>query len=99
MKKFELYDCIEGEVAFKYNANDGEAVPLIFVGNYTLADCPQKTAKIGDPRWLDGGATGIQTLNVDKLSEEGAWYTIQGVRVDKPSKGVFIHNGKKVVVK
>ena len=99
VKKFELYDCIEGEVAFKYNANDGEAVPLIFVGNYTLADCPQKTAKIGDPRWLDGGATGIQTLNADKLSEEGAWYTIQGVRVDKPSKGVFIHNGKKVVVK
>lgn len=99
VKKFELYDCIEGEVAFKYNANDGEAVPLIFVGNYTLADCPQKTAKIGDPRWLDGGATGIQTLNADKQGEEGAWYTIQGVRVDKPSKGVFIHNGKKVVVK
>ena len=24
---------------------------------------------------------------------------IQGVRVDKPSKGIFIHNGKKVVVK
>ena len=32
-------------------------------------------------------------------AEDGAWYTIQGVRVDKPAKGLYIHNGRKVVVK
>ena len=93
---------IAGEIAFLYAVdNADELLPMIEFGNYTLADCPQKDAKTGDPRWIDGGTTGIQTLNAEnseKLSE-GAWYTIQGVRVDKPSKGVFIHNGKKVVVK
>ena len=93
---------IAGEIAFLYAVdNADELLPIILIGNYTLADCPQKDAKTGDPRWIDGGTTGIQTLNAEnseKLSE-GAWYTIQGVRVDKPSKGVFIHNGKKVVVK
>ncbi len=93
---------IAGEIAFLYAVdNVDELLPMIQYGNYTLADCPQKTAKTGDPRWLDDGTTGIQTLNAENAEKqsEGAWYTIQGVRVDKPSKGVFIHNGKKVVVK
>jgi hypothetical protein len=27
------------------------------------------------------------------------WYTLQGQRVAKPGKGVYIKNGKKVVIK
>lgn len=42
--------------------------------------------------------TGISNVNVDG-AENGVWYTLQGVRVDKPQNGVFIHNGKKVVLK
>ena len=30
---------------------------------------------------------------------EGEWYTLQGQRVAKPGKGVYIRNGKKVVIK
>lgn len=90
---------IEGVIAFKYAVTDEEPAAAILVGNYTLDECVQKTAKIGDPRWLkDNVPTGIQNVNAEQLSE-GAWYTLQGVRVDKPSKGVFIHNGKKVVMK
>ena len=90
---------IVGEIAFKYTVPEfEETIAAIQIGDYTLADCPQKEAKIGDPRWLRDGYTGIQTLNAEKLSE-GTWYTLQGVRVDKPTKGVFIHNGKKVVIK
>ena len=34
------------------------------------------------------------------LSEgEGAWYTLQGQRVAKPGKGLYIRNGKKVVIR
>ena len=61
----------------------------------------QYVERTGDPRWyINGGHynTGIESISAEKF-EDGAWYTIQGVRVDKPSKGVFIHNGKKVVVK
>ena len=32
-------------------------------------------------------------------SEGDAIYTLQGVRVDKPTKGIYIINGKKVVIK
>lgn len=32
-------------------------------------------------------------------ADDAAWYTLQGVRVAAPQKGIFIHNGKKVVLK
>ena len=45
---------------------------------------------------LEKGDTGISTLT-DKQSMDGKWYTIQGVRVDNPAKGLYIYRGKKVV--
>ncbi len=72
-----------------------------FRGNFTVADgSVQKTNSVGDPRWLksDNEYTDIQGISADKMME-GAWYTIQGVRVDQPTKGLYIHNGKKVVLK
>ena len=72
-----------------------------FRGNFTVAEgSVQKTNSVGDPRWLKSNNeyTDIQGVNVEKTAE-GAWYTIQGVRVDQPTKGLYIHNGKKVVIK
>jgi hypothetical protein len=89
---------VVGEIVFKYAVTDTESFTAILTGDYTLGDCAQKDAKTGDPRWLKDGSTGIQTLNAETQTE-GAWYTLQGVRVAQPTKGVFIHNGKKVVVK
>lgn len=44
--------------------------------------------------------TGIENVgNEVQNVENGAWYTPQGVRVAQPTKGVYIHNGKKVLVK
>ena len=31
--------------------------------------------------------------------QDGVYYTLQGVKVEHPTKGVYIRNGKKVVVK
>ncbi len=31
--------------------------------------------------------------------DQGAYYTLQGVRVAQPTKGFYIHNGKKVIIK
>ena len=43
---------------------------------------------------------GIQTISTNTQSnDKDAWYTLQGVRVDNPTKGVYIHNNKKVVIK
>ena len=43
-------------------------------------------------------ATGISTLSHDQQDID-AYYTIQGVRVNKPYKGLYILNGKKVMIK
>ena len=48
------------------------------------------------------GTTAIQTINADGelISAEG-WYTLNGVKLQSvpTEKGVYIHNGKKIVVK
>ena len=43
-------------------------------------------------------ATGISNQKVD-VSADNAIYTLQGVRVDKAHKGLYIINGRKVVIK
>lgn len=49
---------------------------------------------------FDGEVTGIETVeNEAQNVENNVWYTPQGVRVAQPTKGVYIHNGKKVMVK
>lgn len=48
---------------------------------------------------IGGSTTRIQALGTTVL-EDGAWYNLNGVRISQPTtKGVYIRNGKKVVVK
>lgn len=54
---------------------------------------------------FDGYTTSIQTLNAGEINDlnvaaEG-WYTLQGVKLDSAptEKGIYIFNGKKVMVK
>ena len=37
--------------------------------------------------------------SVHSNAESGVYYSLNGQRVDNPSKGIYIHNGKKVVIK
>jgi len=47
----------------------------------------------------DNATTGIRVLNHQIVDNEG-YYTLQGIRVNKPSRaGIYIHNGKKIIVK
>lgn len=47
----------------------------------------------------DETITGIHALNNQIVDKEG-YYTLQGIRLDKPAgAGIYIHNGKKVIVK
>lgn len=46
------------------------------------------------------GTTGISTVATETTIDSDAWYTLQGVRVDVPAKGgIYIHKGRKIVVK
>lgn len=49
---------------------------------------------------FNGTTTGIDNVNISGLEDGSAWYTISGIRVNRPAaKGVYIHNGRKVIVK
>ena len=47
--------------------------------------------------FLGGETTGIN--NVDAAAETGDLYNLSGVKVKKAQKGVYIQNGKKVIIK
>lgn len=49
----------------------------------------------------DGGTSGIEEVGTEAAATTGddAWYNLQGMRVERPAKGIYIHNGKKVMIK
>ena len=48
---------------------------------------------------IDGEATDIETIDIERLTDDN-WFDLQGRRISKPTeKGVYICNGKKVMIK
>ena len=46
---------------------------------------------------LSSGTTAVKSVNGNRL-EEGVYYSLNGVKVNNPSKGIYIKNGKKVIL-
>ena len=44
-------------------------------------------------------ATDIRGIESTVDFSDGDWYNLQGVKVTNPQRGIYIHNGKKVVIK
>jgi hypothetical protein len=82
-------------VGFYYGAEDGAAFTNGAHKAY-LAVTGQTAAKF---YLFNGEATGINTIA--KVAEDGVVYNLQGVRVDAQNmtKGIYVVNGKKVVIK
>ena len=49
--------------------------------------------------YVDNTATSIDGITNNHVVKDEAYYNLQGVKVQRPQHGVFIHNGKKVVLK
>ena len=49
--------------------------------------------------YVDNTATAINGITNNPVVKDEAYYNLQGVKVQHPQHGVFIHNGKKVVLK
>ena len=43
--------------------------------------------------------TAISDVKAENVTGDNAWYTIMGQRVSQPTQGLYIHQGKKVIVK
>lgn len=87
---------VDGVVGF-FKANDTR-VPAwnayLPVENYN-AEASAKGLQI-----VFSDATGIVGVQDSQMVEDNAFYTLSGVRVANPkAKGIYIHNGKKVIIK
>lgn len=87
---FALTQLSDGKVGFAVVANK----VVIPAGKAYLSVPKASGAKFFG---LDGEATGINSVKTAKA--DGAYYTLEGVKTTKPVKGLYIHNGKKIVVK
>ena len=47
----------------------------------------------------DDGYTGVMDVMEDRHESEDVYYNLNGQRVDNPKKGLYIQNGKKVMIK
>lgn len=75
---------------------------------YLETDTDITPTGVGAPRRITldfgNGTTAVLPIENDfvgqqNLREDGVYYTLQGTRVQNPSKGLYILNGKKVLVK
>ena len=48
---------------------------------------------------IDDSTTGVRLVNCDSVATDGTFFDLSGRRVAQPVKGLYIINGKKVVVK
>ncbi len=78
----------DGVVAFRKVAN-GVTVPEGKV--YLVSE-----QNVNDQIAFDGSTNSIAGVE-NAQPTDGAWYTISGQRVSQPTRGLYIHNGKKVV--
>lgn len=48
---------------------------------------------------IDGSTTGINGITNAAQADNTIYFSISGMKTTKPQKGIYIHNGKKVVLK
>ena len=94
----------DGATIYALVEQDGKAVfaPLkegvaVSVGHAYLV-LPEASAARFYSIQFGGETTGINEVNA-AAKADGAYYTLQGVKTSKAAKGIYIHNGKKVVIK
>lgn len=82
---------------FVKSDNDGWALP----GKSFLYIEGGRTNKSESPLrvYVDNTVTAINGITNNPVVKDEAYYNLQGVKVKRPQHGVFIHNGKKVVLK
>lgn len=82
---------------FVKSAHDGWVLPgksylYISSGRVNHSESPLRV-------YVDNTATAINGITNNPVVKDEAYYNLQGVKVQRPQHGVFIHNGKKVVLK
>ncbi len=81
---------------YDYSTPSGSLPYTLVTSPYSqrvLVDLAERTSQVvEDP-------TAISAVGADTTTHDDAWYDLTGRRVTNPSAGIYIHNGKKVIVK
>ena len=83
------FGCIDFNGQFLGNETDNETD----LNNQSLA----KVAIVFDDEDDGGSTTTVPEVKPNSTDADASFYTLQGVKVSRPVKGVYIHNGKKFI--
>ncbi len=89
---------------------DANGIPKgsIEVDNFKLTYYPtndlEEVAAITGPTTtlvgMEGSKAGVEDIVVDNVEKDNKWYNLQGIEIAEPTRaGLYIHNGKKVVIR
>ena len=85
------------------NGNNGVGFYLVKNGSAITAGKAYLSVSAGARQFIgfgeDNETTGIQTVANSQQSAANSYYDLQGRRVAQPTKGLYVVNGKKVVIK
>lgn len=98
---------ITNKTGFQYYAfKQGKLVKLLDNVNFPYFKAYlrlKKTAGAKPYRLIFGDGGDDETTDISGVTESGSdnapYYNLNGVRVNRPTQGVYIHNGKKIVIK
>ena len=85
------------QIGYWWGAEDGAAFALAANKAYLAVPTAEGAPALG--LWVDGETTDIKSLTPALSQGEGVYYDLSGRRVAQPTKGLYIVNGKKVLVK
>ena len=67
------------------------------VGNIAIGG--ENPIRIQSMGTVDTQATGIENIHESSETVNAPYYNLQGVKVDSPTPGIYIHHGKKVLIR
>lgn len=85
-----------GKIGFWWGADGGDSFAI--AANKAYLAVPASVAGARNGFAFGDDATGINNVNVNE-NVNGSVFDLQGRKVSKPGKGLYIVNGKKVVIK
>ena len=87
------------QIGYYWGAATGAAFAL--AANKAYLAVPVAAARSGFNLFGDDDTTGIEAVDINTESANVAreYYNLNGQRVANPSKGLYIVNGKKVIIK
>lgn len=84
----------EAQISLMKRGQSLRIEPGVYTLFVSLTDWYLSIIKTGE---YNGGSNGIE--QVENNAPATVWFNLQGQHVTAPTKGIFIHNGRKVVVK